>query len=81
MNDNKGMVNSLSVHDSNAVRNKDTRLLVLKALGGKCIVCGSVEDLRAHHKNYESDKDKLSDIVLLCRDCHKKHTKFVVYNV
>ena len=44
-----------------------------------CEICGSKEDLAAHHKTYEHHGDEihhLDDIQCLCRSCHEKvHAK------
>jgi hypothetical protein len=65
---------------SQKIRNKDNRLLVLKALGGRCIKCGAIENLLVHHNNYETDENKLSNMVLICHDCHEEATRHIVIN-
>jgi Na+-translocating ferredoxin:NAD+ oxidoreductase RnfC subunit len=40
----------------------------------KCGVCGSTKNTNIHHLNYNHlGKEKLSDVVVLCRYCHKKY--------
>ena len=39
----------------------------------KCCVCGNLNDLEVHHKTYKRlGREKLSDLVLLCKYCHKE---------
>ena len=51
----------------------------LKFLGDKCFVCGSLEQLQAHHIKPQSlgGDDKETNIVTLCSNCHKIIT---IYN-
>lgn len=37
----------------------------------KCVICGSTENLNAHHIGYEGDYLNEDDIVTLCRRCHE----------
>lgn len=39
--------------------------------GHKCVICGSTENLNAHHIGYEGDYLNEDDIVTLCRRCHE----------
>lgn len=39
--------------------------------GHKCVICGSTENLNAHHIGYEGDYLNENDIVTLCRRCHE----------
>lgn len=42
--------------------------------GGSCCLCGSTEGVDVHHRTYErKGKERLADVTLLCRDCHRKH--------
>lgn len=45
----------------------------LKFLGDKCIVCGSVEGLEAHHIQAQvlGGLDKEMNILTLCHTCHR----------
>ena len=41
--------------------------------GEKCEKCGSEENLQIHHNTYANIfKEKLSDLEILCRSCHRK---------
>jgi len=41
--------------------------------GSKCENCGNTEKLEIHHLNYNNIfKEKMSDLKILCRDCHRK---------
>lgn len=41
--------------------------------GGACCLCGSTDGIDVHHRTYErKGKERLSDVTLLCRDCHRK---------
>ena len=39
--------------------------------GHKCVICGSTENLNAHHICYEGDCLDENDIVTLCNRCHE----------
>lgn len=51
----------------------------LKFLGNKCIVCGSISKLEAHHikSQVRGGEDIKQNIVTLCSACHKVIT---IYN-
>lgn len=66
------------------------RKRIISELGGKCIVCGSTENLEFDHVNknnklfgisrricnsYEHIKPEIDKCVILCRDCHIAKTK------
>lgn len=39
----------------------------------RCQLCNSPDNLQVHHRTYERrGKEKLSDVTVLCRDCHRK---------
>ena len=43
----------------------------IKEKAGCCSVCKSVHNLNVHHLTYERlGREKKSDLVVLCRDCH-----------
>ena len=47
----------------------------IKHRAKKCQMCGKRTGLQVHHKNYNNHGQELqnmSDLVVLCRDCHKK---------
>lgn len=71
----------------NRYRNK--RKEIIESLGGKCVDCGSVDDLEldhinkrkktmrmadVHSTNDKKVKEELKNIQLLCKKCHKKKT-------
>ena len=39
--------------------------------GQKCVICGSTENLNAHHIGYDGDCLDENDIVTLCNRCHE----------
>ena len=39
--------------------------------GHKCVICGSTENLNAHHIGYDGDRMDENDIVTLCNRCHE----------
>jgi 5-methylcytosine-specific restriction endonuclease McrA len=42
----------------------------------KCQLCGSVDGLQVHHKDYSHrGYETLEDVVVLCAECHKKYHK------
>lgn len=39
----------------------------------RCQLCNSPDNLQVHHRTYERrGEEKLSDVTVLCRDCHRK---------
>jgi hypothetical protein len=52
------------------------REILISALGGKCEECGAVGDLEIHHRVplAAGGTNKLSNLALLCRNCHRKET-------
>ncbi len=53
---------------------KNTRDEAVKAVGGRCQLCSSMESLNVHHNSYERLGCELqSDLLVLCRPCHSKH--------
>lgn len=52
---------------------KELRNLALKAAKYRCEVCDSDGKLNVHHKHYKTrGAESLSDLVVLCHDCHAK---------
>jgi len=52
------------------------RNLVLKRDKFACVVCKSKTELQVHHdtyKNHFNELQHLSDLMTLCRPCHKEH--------
>lgn len=50
-----------------------TREQTLLRCRHECQVCGAVENLQVHHKNYDRvGREYPTDLVVLCRDCHAK---------
>lgn len=42
--------------------------------GGRCQICASYHQLDTHHNNYERlGRERDSDLVVLCRECHERH--------
>lgn len=49
------------------------RLLVLMRDKFRCALCGSKKSLQVHHRTYEHIfNEPLSDLITLCRKCHKR---------
>src|SRR5205823_11567049 len=50
------------------------RRRVLIRDGKQCVLCGSTDELQAHHETYrEKFRDSLpDDLVTLCRECHEE---------
>ena len=53
---------------------QDFKTLVRKVHNGNhCGICGSSYGLDIHHLNYKRlGKERLSDVIVLCRNCHEK---------
>lgn len=57
---------------------KEQKFARLKLEDVCCKVCKNPEGLHVHHKTYKRlGCEKLSDLVLLCGDCHRKVHKIV----
>lgn len=52
------------------------RKVALAHANYKCSDCGSKDNLEVHHEHYKTfGFEKLSDVKVLCRECHKqRHT-------
>lgn len=49
------------------------RYKVLRRDKFKCVRCGSKNRLQVHHQTYSRvGKERLSDLITLCKQCHKK---------
>ena len=49
------------------------RLGALKRAGWRCERCPETQGLSVHHLHYRTFKrERLSDVQVLCRDCHKQ---------
>ena len=46
--------------------------ILVHALGGKCVTCGSTDNLELHHTDRDHKNNALQNIQLLCRKCHAK---------
>lgn len=64
------------LHDRNSQRYKDWRMSVFKRDGFHCVVCGSKDDIQAHHidswKNNKELRYETKNGITLCRTCHLK---------
>lgn len=50
------------------------RRLALERAAGRCQICNQPGRLDVHHRTYERlGHELLSDVTVLCRDCHAKH--------
>ena len=48
------------------------RVSVIRFYCARCQICNSPMKFNVHHRTYERiGEERLSDLVLLCRDCHK----------
>ena len=50
---------------------KQLAQMVKERDGHKCVICGSTENLNAHHIGYDGDCLDENDIVTLCNRCHE----------
>lgn len=55
---------------------KAFRWFVMKVRGEKCEICGSTKCLQVHHTHYDKNckawEYSCRDVLVVCRDCHKK---------
>ena len=56
---------------------KEVRQQALRNADYHCSLCGAVRGLQVHHNTYKNlGHENMSDLVVLCRDCHAKfHNK------
>jgi 5-methylcytosine-specific restriction endonuclease McrA len=55
---------------------QELRLLVLLRDNHACTQCGRTDNLEIHHRTYERlGCETLSDLITLCRDCHRDADK------
>lgn len=40
-------------------------------LNGKCFICGTKEKLAVHHKDLNKKNNKLTNLMVLCNQCHR----------
>lgn len=53
---------------------KEMRRLALDHAEHRCQLCNATENLEAHHRTYERiGRERLSDLTVLCSDCHYWH--------
>ena len=45
---------------------------MLRLLGNKCEICGSIKQLHIHHINGDQSDDEIKNLELLCNSCHGK---------
>jgi len=52
---------------------REKRELALDYYGNQCCDCGGKYNLQVHHRHYQSlYKEKMTDLLVLCKDCHNK---------
>ena len=49
---------------------KLTRQIIREMYNKKCAYCGSKNKLHIHHINYDSSNNAISNLCLLCAECH-----------
>lgn len=50
------------------------RAIAREHYGEQCVLCGSADELDVYHRTYERrGRERLSDVTVLCRNCHAKH--------
>jgi 5-methylcytosine-specific restriction endonuclease McrA len=51
-----------------------TRKAALKRAHYRCQLCNAHGVLHVHHKTYENlGREPSQDLIVLCKDCHRKH--------
>lgn len=48
------------------------RRLALEHADYRCQLCGSTDDLHVHHREYNPYNERLSDLTVLCGNCHAR---------
>jgi hypothetical protein len=49
------------------------RKLVLQKLPNICLVCGTDQELHVHHKDLKKPDGDLSNLMILCQNCHYRY--------
>jgi 5-methylcytosine-specific restriction endonuclease McrA len=63
---------------SESWRSNPARLQALSDAQGRCRLCGDETLLEVHHATYERiGNERDSDLVALCRECHRDVTSFL----
>jgi len=53
------------------------RRIAFENLPNICEVCGSLNQLRVHHKNQDRKDNDLNNLIIVCKSCHNKiHEKW-----
>lgn len=53
---------------------KDVRDRALKRAKNRCQLCNGADGLQVHHRTYENiGHEHQEDVIVLCRECHKRH--------
>ena len=59
----------------------EKRQEVFAKQGYECKICGSIDNLRVHHLNYDNlfheEDNQYDDLIVLCDDCHKQLHSFL----
>ena len=50
---------------------KEVAEMVKERDNHKCVICGSTENLNAHHLRYRADRLDEDDIITVCNNCHQ----------
>lgn len=50
---------------------KEVAEMVKERDNHKCVICGSIENLNAHHLRYRADRLDEDDIITVCGNCHQ----------
>ena len=50
---------------------KEVAEMVKERDNHKCVICGSTENLNAHHLRYRADRLDEDDIITVCSNCHQ----------
>ena len=65
-------------------RSDKWKLLKFKRMsikGSNCELCNSTDNIELHHLTYERlTNEHLSDVILLCRNCHQKQHDYYGYD-
>lgn len=60
---------------------KQLKLERLRIAQNKCESCGSTHNLHLHHITYERlTQELISDLVILCEECHQRQHNYYGYN-
>jgi len=77
------MVKRINLEEKNGqwkggVNDDYCKRIVFEKYQKKCFFCGDTKNIEVHHINTNRKDNRIENLIVLCRDCHKKvHSKLI----